>query len=94
MELLVKQALEVVVDHGSVTGPVLLELSFDEFDVDARLTYDGVELVLPHGLPTEEAVLDGSGVLALAGHLVRQQSDRVLSGHAAGLSWLEIRFRH
>ena len=94
VEAVVQQALEAVVDHGSVTGQVLLELSFDEFDVDARLTYDGVELVLPTGLPTEEALLDGSGLLALAGHLVRQQSDRVLSGHAAGRSWLEIRFRH
>jgi NCS2 family nucleobase:cation symporter-2 len=94
VDAVVQQALEIVAGHGSLTGPVLIDLSFDEFDVDVRLSYEGVELVLSDELPTHEAVIDGNGTLALAGYLVRRQSDRVLSGHAAGRSWLEIRFRH
>ena len=46
--------------------------------------------------PFRPALLAGLALacaLALAGYLVRRQSDRVLSGHAAGRSWLEIRFR-
>ncbi len=91
----VQQAVEAIIEFCRVTGPVELAVSYDEFDIDARLTYDGVALELPEWPPSHEEVLEAEdGARRLSGFLVRQQADRAQSGTERGATVLRLHFEH
>ncbi len=55
-----------------------LEVSFDEFNLDARITYQGPPLEFPDVRPDKAALrADPTAAARLAGYLVRQYADKV-----------------
>jgi xanthine permease XanP len=79
----VVQVLEVLKDPPSL----MIEASFDEFNLDIRVRYEGAPLVIPERRPTpREIIASDDGERLLAGYLLRQSADRInckASGNAA-----------
>jgi NCS2 family nucleobase:cation symporter-2 len=95
VEWAVEQALDALVQHGRIVGPIELSISYDEFDIDVRMAYRGVMLELPDRPPTHDELLEGEdGLRRMAGFLVRGQADRVRSMSEQGLSVLRLNFKH
>jgi xanthine permease XanP len=95
VEWAVQQALDALVQHGRITGPIELLISYDEFDIDAKIAYAGMMLELPERPPTHDELLDGEeGLRRMAGFLVRGQADRVYTTTENGRSVLHLHFKH
>jgi NCS2 family nucleobase:cation symporter-2 len=72
------QLIEAVIEHGQVSGALELQARFDEFDLDLRLSYEGVALELPEQRPSAQEIRDtDAGAMRLAGFLLRRNADRV-----------------
>jgi hypothetical protein len=68
-------------------------MTYDEFDIDAKLFYRGKPLQLPDVPPSHDEILTDGGHLLLAGFLLKRQADRVTSVSKDGQSQLELHFR-
>ncbi len=95
VEFAVQQAVEAIVEHCRPTGPVAVEISYDEFDIDVALTYPGRPLELTGQLPTQDEILETEeGVQRLAAFLIMQRSDKVKVTADDGIATLALHFRH
>ncbi len=89
------QAIESIVDHSHLTGPIQVEASFDEFNLDVQLSYQGEVFVIEGRRPTDDEIRDTEdGIRRLAGYLIRQNADRVRSIRKGERSVLEFHFQH
>jgi NCS2 family nucleobase:cation symporter-2 len=87
-----RQALEVL---GAPAEGVEIEASFDEFNLDLRVHYDGSPLAMPERQPHHDEILaSDSGEQLLAGYLLRHSADRVQVTHRAGRSTILFHFDH
>ncbi|HXV83213.1 MAG TPA: solute carrier family 23 protein [Candidatus Binatia bacterium] len=87
--------LESAAALGLAKGKVCTEFSFDEFNLDLDIRYDGALMEFPNRQPTEDAFLtDEKGVASLSGFLIRQYADRVNAEAANGLCRIQMHFDH
>jgi len=90
-----QQSIETIVDACAPSGPLEIEASFDEFNLDLRVSYDGPPLQLPERRPTNEEIMaSDEGARRLAGFLLRKYADRIESTHKAGRSTILFHFDH
>ncbi len=78
-----------------VKGKAQAEVSFDEFNLDMDIRYDGELMEFPSRRPTEDALLaDDKAVASLSGFLIRQYADRVKAETANGRCRIQMHFDH
>ena len=78
-----------------VNGKIQAEVSFDEFNLDMDIRYDGELMEFPSRRPTEDALLaDEKAVASLSGFLIRQYADRVKAEIANGQCRIQMHFDH
>jgi xanthine permease XanP len=95
MAMALTEACELVTDHLSPEGPVTVSVSFDEYNLDAAISYAGNPFPLPEKRPGEEEILnDPSAMLLLGGFLVRAHADKVSSSASGGMAVLKIHMEH
>ncbi|HZO46970.1 MAG TPA: solute carrier family 23 protein [Xanthobacteraceae bacterium] len=95
VEFAVQQAAEAVIEYCRPTGPIAIEIGYDEFDIDVTLTYPGIPLELTAVLPTQDEILESEeGARRLATFLISQRSDKMRSSAEAGVATLALHFRH
>jgi xanthine permease XanP len=95
VEYAVQQAVEAIVEFCQVKGPIALTVSYDEFDIDAKLTYAGLPMELPDWAPSHDELLETEdGPRRLAGFMVRRQADRAQSTIEHGATVLNLHFKH
>lgn len=95
VEFVLQQAVESIAEFCHVKGPIALAVSYDEFDIDAKLSYVGVALELPEWAPSHDDLLEtADGAHRLAGFLVRRQADRARSTTEHGMTVLNLHFKH
>jgi NCS2 family nucleobase:cation symporter-2 len=89
------QSIETIVDSCEPQGPLEVEASFDEFNLDLRVSYTGAPLELPEHRPTNEEIMASEdGQRRLAGFMLRRYADRVQAAHRGGRSTLAFHFDH
>jgi xanthine permease XanP len=89
------QSVETIIDHCNVQGPVAVEASFDEFNLDVRVTYQGDDFQLSDRRPTDEQIRDSDdGLRLLAGYLVQQNADRVRASRKGDRAQVEFHYQH
>ncbi|MBV8837776.1 MAG: purine/pyrimidine permease [Alphaproteobacteria bacterium] len=89
------QAAESIIAHCTPKGPLGIEASFDEFNLDIALTYHGETLALPDRRPTDDEIRDtDDGVLRLAGYLLKNNADHARAYRKAERAVLAIHFQH
>ncbi len=87
-----QQAVEVI---GDTPGGKEIIASFDEFNLDVRLDYQGAPLALPERKPDAATILaSDDGERLLAGYLLRGSADKVQSTHRGGRTTLHFHFDH
>lgn len=89
------QSLEVILDSCEPQGPVEVAATFDEFNLDIRVSYAGPPLELPEKRPTNEEIMASEeGQRRLAGFMLRRHADRVAATHRGGRSAILFHFDH
>ncbi len=95
VEFTLQQAVEAIVEYCHVRGPITLTASYDEFDIDAKLSYDGLAMELPDRAPSHDELLETEdGPRRLAGYMVRREADRAMSIVEHGATVLNLHFKH
>jgi NCS2 family nucleobase:cation symporter-2 len=95
MAMALTEACELITDHQMATGPLKVAVSFDEFNLDAEISYEGSPLTLPDKRPGEEEILsDPSGLLKLGAFLIQGYADKVTSGSDGSLAFLNLHLEH
>ena len=90
-----QQSIETIVEGCAPQGPLTIEASFDEFNLDVRVSYDGPPLELPEKRPTNEEIMASEeGERKLAGFMLRRLADRVAVTHKSGRSTILFHFDH
>jgi xanthine permease XanP len=91
VKLALQEAVEMLV--GESDGTIRLELSYDEFVIDAVLAYTGTTLEFPLQPPSKDEILaTDHGHTLLAAFLIRHYADRVASESSGGESVVRLRF--
>jgi NCS2 family nucleobase:cation symporter-2 len=89
------QSIETIVEGCNPEGALTIEASFDEFNLDVRVSYVGPPLELPEKRPTNEEIMESeAGQRSLAGYMLRRHADRVAATHKAGRSMILFHFDH
>jgi NCS2 family nucleobase:cation symporter-2 len=89
------QSIETVVESCAPASPLEVEASFDEFNLDVRISYLGPALELPAARPTNaEIIASAEGERKLAGFMLRRHADGVTASHRGGRSTLHFHFAH
>lgn len=69
--------------------------TYDEFNVNVRVSYEGPPIELPDKRPTDDDIMDAEdGQRRLAGFMLRRYADRVAATHRSGRSTLVFHFDH
>ena len=90
-----EQSIETIIEGCAPRGPLEIEASFDEFNLDLRVSYVGAPLELPAKRPTNEEIMESEdGQRRLAGFMLRRYADRVSATHQAGRSTIVFHFDH
>jgi NCS2 family nucleobase:cation symporter-2 len=80
---------------GLVNGKAQAVVSFDEFNLDLEIQYDGTLMEFPAQRPTDVELLgDERAVAKLAGFLIRSYVDRVKSGQINGHCRVQFHLEH
>jgi NCS2 family nucleobase:cation symporter-2 len=91
----VNQLVEAVAENCWRAGPLALEASFDEFNLDVRLSYEGEALEFPDRRPTEDEIIEAEdGARRLAGFMLRHNADRIRSEARGGRAQVQFHFDH
>jgi xanthine permease XanP len=89
------QSIETIASSGVAGGALEAEASFDEFNLDVRVSYDGPPLELPERRPSnEEIIASEEGERKLAGFMLRRLADRVSVTRKGGRSTIHFHFDH
>jgi xanthine permease XanP len=87
--------VESAAGMGLVKGKAQTEVSFDEFNLDVDIRYDGKLMEFPSRRPTKDALLaDEKAFAGLSGFLIRQYADRVKSEVVNGRCRVQLHFDH
>jgi len=90
-----QQSIETIVSSGVAAGPLEVRASFDEFNLDVRVSYDGPPLELPERRPSNEDIMASEeGERRLAGYLLRRYADRVAATQGNGRTTILFHFDH
>ena len=80
---------------GLARGGARADVSFDEFNLDVDVRYDGALMDFPSARPSEDSVLaDATGVVTLSGFLIRQYADSVKAESISGRCRVHLHFDH
>lgn len=91
----VTQLAEVLFEHCSVKGPVVITAEFDEFNLDIAAEYDGDDMEFPSLRPSNEEILDSEqGARRLAGFMLRRNADRIGTVMRDGRRCVQFHFDH
>jgi len=77
------------------TGKIDVEVSFDEFNLDVDVRYDGEPMEFPIERPTDADLLgDERAVAKLAGFLIRKYVDGIKSDRINGRCRVQLHLEH
>jgi NCS2 family nucleobase:cation symporter-2 len=80
---------------GLAEGPITIEVSFDEFNLDIDIHYDGALPSFPDAPPSAETLLTKvNSVADLSGFLIRQSVDRIKADRKGNHCWIQLHFDH
>jgi xanthine permease XanP len=89
------QLVEVLVESFRRQGPIVIEASFDEFNFNVRVRYEGERLEFPERRPSDTQIRESEeGMRLLAGYMLRRNADRVRSESHNGNVTIHFHFDH
>lgn len=92
----ISEFLETALGNDIVqAGLVRLEVSFDEYNLQVKILYNGTVLEFPERRPTEEELIyDDNALVRLSGFLMRKYANRISSSTVGDNCVLQLHFEH
>jgi len=91
----INETLEAAETTGSAKGPLQVDVSFDEFNLDVEITYRGTWMVITDIKPSEEEIMiSPEGIAKLSLFLVHENADRVESHEKNGFCHIKLHYIH
>jgi xanthine permease XanP len=91
----VVQLIDAVIEDFWTDGPLRVEASFDEFNLDVRVDYRGLAPEFPDRRPSADAIrASPEGAKLLAGFMLKRNADRVRAEQSDGLAHIHFHFDH
>ena len=91
----VAQCIETLTEFQLVQGNINIDASFEEFNLNVEIEYEGVLPVLSTTRPTAEEMLNDEDAFArLSGYLVMRYADKVDFSNKNGRCNLHLNFEH
>ena len=91
----VAQCLETLAEFEMAAGRIKIDASFEEFNLDVEIEYEGSLPELTRVRPTEEELLHDEHAFArLSGYLLTRYADKIATGTRNGKSFLRFNFEH
>ena len=75
-------------------GPLTIQTSFDEFNLDVRVSYRDAAPEFPDQRPSNQQIMSEEGAKRLAGFMLRRNADRVRADHRDGVARVHFHFDH
>jgi len=95
VEFALQQTAEAALEFGNVSGKIAVAISFDEFTIDARMSYVGLPLQFPDSAPSRDEILESDdGALRFSGFLIRRYADKIVATSVNGLNEVRLHFDH
>jgi len=95
LQFAVQQTVEAVIEFAQVGGPIRVNISYDEFKIEAEVRYSGLPLQFPKTAPSKEEILESDeGALRLSGFLIWRYADRITVSEDGGLQTIKLHFDH
>jgi NCS2 family nucleobase:cation symporter-2 len=89
------QLVDVVAEEFWTEGPLVVEASFDEFNLDVRVIYSGEAPRFPDKRPSNDEIRESAeGTKLLAGFMLRRNADRVRAERKDGIARVHFHFDH
>lgn len=89
------ELVEAAACYERQDGPITMQASFDEFNLDVRAQYRGQMLELPTVRPAEQELLeDPRAGACLAGFMVRSYVDKISASQQGDLCRIDLHFDH
>jgi xanthine permease XanP len=89
------QLIDAIASDYLRDGPIVVEASFDEFNLDVRVTYQGEQLTFPDQRPSLAEIRENDdGARLLAGFMLRRNADRTRSEWKDGCARVLFHFEH
>jgi xanthine permease XanP len=89
------QLVEAVAENCWSTGPLTLNASFDEFNLDIHASYTGTSMIFPDKRPTDAEILNSDdGMRRLAGFMLRNNADSIRSEAKEAHAQIWFHFDH
>ena len=89
------QLLDAVRENCWRSGPIAITASFDEFNLDARISYAGDALEFPEQRPSNRQIVESeNGSRLLAGFMLRRCADRLRSQWKDGKASVFMHYNH
>jgi len=90
-----EELLQLLEAEKLALGRIKLDISFEEFNMEALVTYDGVAPVLSHIRPSDAELMEEEGALAqLSGFLVRKYARKIKIEEKDGKCQIRLGFEH
>jgi len=89
------EMVDAISAAGLADGPILLIVTFDEFNLDVRIEYTGEGLIFSDTRPSLEQIRNSDdGARQLAGYMLRRNADRVRAENQDGRARVLFHFDH
>jgi NCS2 family nucleobase:cation symporter-2 len=89
------QTLEVVFEQMREPGPVTVQATFDEYNLDITISYVGEPIELSEKRPSDAEIVESeAGARRLAGYLIRRNADRVDATTTTTGAIIKLHFDH
>jgi len=90
-----EELMQILEAEKLVNGKVKLDVSFEEFNMEAQVTYNGAPPVLAHIRPSDEELLEEDGALSrLSGFLIRKYAQKIRIEEKDGKCQVRFNFEH
>ncbi|MDP8315118.1 MAG: solute carrier family 23 protein [Candidatus Celaenobacter antarcticus] len=87
--------MESTPDLALASQDIVMQVSFDEFNLDVTIEYRGKKLVFPEKKPSKESLMtQESAAIELASYLIKQNADAISSKTEKNKIILTIHFEH
>jgi NCS2 family nucleobase:cation symporter-2 len=90
-----EELMQILEAEKLVSGQVKLDVSFEEFNMAAHVSYSGIAPVLAKIRPSDEELLEEDGALSqLSGFLIRKYARKIKIEEKEGLCHIYFNFEH
>lgn len=89
------ELMETLQAQALIQGPLLIDASFEEFNLNVDVSYQGELLEISKQRPTEKELLeDDAAFIRLSGFLLTKFADKISSEHKNGHCHVHFNFQH